>query len=71
MRRRPTAARPRPRAVLGGEAHHLRLLQRERPDIAQLTAFNAEVNSHHMIGVNERRGFVPVERLGELQKKPA
>jgi hypothetical protein len=56
--------------VLGGEAYLLRLLRRERPDIAQLTTFNAEVSSH-MIGVNERLGFVPVERLGEFQKKPA
>ena len=30
--------------------------------------FNAEVNEH-MIGVNERLGFVPIERLGEFQKK--
>ena len=49
---------------------NLRLLQGERPDLAQLTTFNAEVNAH-MIGVNERLGFVPVERLGEFQKKPA
>ncbi len=48
---------------------NLRQLQEKRPDLGQLTTFNAEVNSH-MIGVNERMGFVPVERLGEFQKKP-
>jgi len=46
-----------------------RLLQRERPDIRELITYNAEVNSH-MIGVNERLGFVPVARLGEFQKRP-
>jgi len=47
---------------------NLKLLQRERPDLRQVTTFNAEVNAH-MIGVNERLGFTPVERLGEFQKK--
>lgn len=56
------------RLGLAVKVANLRLLQAERPDIAQLTTFNAEVNSH-MIGVNERLGFVPVERLGEFQKK--
>jgi GNAT superfamily N-acetyltransferase len=32
-----------------------------------LRTWNAEVNTH-MVGVNERRGFRPVERLGEFQK---
>jgi GNAT superfamily N-acetyltransferase len=58
------------RLGLAVKVANLRLLQRQRPDIAQLTTFNAEVNSH-MIGVNERLGFVPVERLGEFQRKPA
>lgn len=48
-------------------ANH-RLLQRERPDIDRVTTFNAEVNAH-MIGVNDRLGFVPVARLGEFQKR--
>ena len=56
------------RLGLAVKVANLRLLQRERPDIVQLTTFNAEVNAH-MIGVNERMGFVPVERLGEFQKK--
>ena len=34
----------------------------------RLTTYNAEVNSH-MIGVNEKLGFRPVERLGEFQKR--
>jgi GNAT superfamily N-acetyltransferase len=58
------------RLGLAVKVANLRLLQGERPDIVQLTTFNAEVNSH-MIGVNERMGFVPVERLGEFQKKVA
>jgi GNAT superfamily N-acetyltransferase len=45
-----------------------RLLQRERPDLRELTTYNAEVNGH-MIAVNERLGFVPVGRLGEFQKR--
>jgi GNAT superfamily N-acetyltransferase/RimJ/RimL family protein N-acetyltransferase len=57
------------RLGLGIKIANLRLLQAERPDVVQLTTFNAEVNAH-MIGVNERLGFVPVERLGEFQKKP-
>jgi GNAT superfamily N-acetyltransferase len=48
-------------------ANH-RLLQRERPDITQVTTYNAEVNSH-MVAVNERLGFVPIGRLGEFQKR--
>ena len=49
---------------------NLRLLQRARPDVRRLTTWNAEVNSH-MVGVNERLGFVPVARLGEFQKRLA
>lgn len=45
-----------------------RLLQRERPDVRELTTYNAEVN-HHMVAVNERLGFRPVARLGEFQKR--
>jgi len=58
------------RLGLAVKVANLRLLQRERPDIAQVTTFNAEVNAH-MIGVNERLGFAPVERLGEFQTKLA
>jgi GNAT superfamily N-acetyltransferase len=45
-----------------------RLLRRERPDLREVTTYNAEVN-RHMIDVNERLGFVPVARLGEFQKR--
>lgn len=55
------------RLGLAVKVANLRLLQRERDDIARLTTYNAEVNGH-MIGVNERLGFRPVERLGEFQK---
>lgn len=47
---------------------NLRLLRAARPDVSVLTTYNAEVN-HHMVGVNERLGFVPVARLGEFQKR--
>ncbi len=56
------------RLGLAVKVANLRKLQSERPDLVQLTTFNAEVNEH-MIGVNERLGFVPVERLGEFQKR--
>ncbi|MDF1603543.1 GNAT family N-acetyltransferase [Nocardioides sp. YIM 152315] len=57
------------RLGLAVKVANLRLLQSEAPDIAVLTTYNAEVN-RHMIGVNERLGFVPVARLGEFQKRP-
>ena len=47
---------------------NLRLLQRERPDVRTLITYNAEVNAH-MVGVNDRLGFVPVARLGEFQRR--
>ncbi len=46
----------------------LALLQRESPFTRRVLTWNAEVNGH-MIGVNERLGFVPVERSGEFQKR--
>jgi len=49
---------------------NLRLLQESLPGVRRLTTWNAEVNSH-MVGVNERLGFVPVARLGEFQKRLA
>jgi RimJ/RimL family protein N-acetyltransferase len=49
---------------------NLRLLQAERPDLTELTTYNAEVNAH-MVGVNQRLGFVPVAWLGEFQKRLA
>jgi GNAT superfamily N-acetyltransferase len=56
------------RLGLGVKAANLALLQRERPDIVRVTTYNAEVNTQ-MIGVNERLGYRPVERLGEFQKR--
>lgn len=56
------------RLGLAVKVANLALVQRERPDITRLTTYNAEVNEH-MIGVNDRLGFRPVERLGEFQKR--
>ncbi len=56
------------RLGLAVKVANLRLLQAERPDIVLLTTYNAEVNAH-MVGVNERLGFVPVARLGEFQRR--
>jgi GNAT superfamily N-acetyltransferase len=47
---------------------NLRLLAAERPDLTELTTYNAEVNSH-MVAVNDRLGFLPVAWLGEFQKR--
>ncbi len=66
-----TLVRPDARGRLLGLAvkvANLRLLQAERPDIGLVTTYNAEINAH-MVGVNERLGFVPVGRLGEFQKR--
>lgn len=56
------------RLGLAVKVANLRLLQAERPDIRVVTTYNAEVNAH-MVGVNQRLGFVPVARLGEFQKR--
>lgn len=56
------------RLGLAVKVANLRSLQELRPDIRQVTTYNAESNAH-MIGVNERLGFVPVARLGEFQKR--
>lgn len=55
------------RLGLAVKVANLRLLQAQRPDIGELTTYNAEVNAH-MVGVNDLLGFVPVGRLGEFQK---
>lgn len=47
---------------------NLRLFQSSDPVATRLRTWNAEVNGH-MVGVNERLGVRPVERLGEFQKK--
>jgi GNAT superfamily N-acetyltransferase len=58
------------RLGLAVKVANLRLLQRERPDIARVITWNAESNSH-MVAVNEQLGFRPVARLGEFQKRLA
>lgn len=58
------------RLGLATKALNLRFLQRERTDAVRLTTWNAEVNTH-MIGVNDRLGFRPVERSGEFQRRLA
>ncbi|MXG90522.1 GNAT family N-acetyltransferase [Nocardioides flavescens] len=47
---------------------NLRLLQQAHPQVRTLLTYNAEVNAP-MVAVNERLGFRPVLRLGELHKK--
>jgi len=46
---------------------NLRQLQRGAPAIDHVTTWNAEANGP-MVAVNDRLGFVPVERMGEFQK---
>lgn len=58
------------RLGLAVKVANLRLLQQAFPAIRQLTTFNAEANAH-MVAVNDALGFVPVERLGELQLRLA
>ena len=50
------------------KAANVRLFQSRSPVATRLRTWNAEVNTH-MVGINERLGFRPVERLGEFQKR--
>ncbi|HEU4514825.1 MAG TPA: GNAT family N-acetyltransferase [Nocardioidaceae bacterium] len=65
-----TLARPQDRGHRLGLATKARNLLFAQPWLghATLVTFNAEVN-RHMIGVNERMGFRPVERMGQFQKR--
>jgi GNAT superfamily N-acetyltransferase len=65
-----TLARPQDRGHRLGLATKARNLLWAQPRLgkASLVTYNAEVNKH-MVGVNDRLGFRPVERLGELQKR--
>jgi GNAT superfamily N-acetyltransferase len=56
------------RLGLAVKVANLRLFRAADPVATRLRTWNAEVNSH-MVGVNERLGFRPVERLGEFQKR--
>jgi len=49
---------------------NLRLLQETHPQVTTVVTYNADVNAP-MVAVNDRLGFVPVQWLGELQKKLA
>ena len=55
------------RLGLAIKARNLLDFQAAHPEPLLLATYNAEVNAH-MIGINERLGFRPVERLGEFQK---
>lgn len=49
---------------------NLRRLQHEAPQTHAVYTYNAESNAH-MLAVNTLLGFVPTERMGELQKRLA
>ena len=56
------------RLGLAVKVANLRMFQSTAPVATRLRTWNAEVNTH-MVGVNERLGFRPVERLGEFLKR--
>ena len=56
------------RLGLAVKVANVRLLQETHPRITTVVTFNADVNAP-MVAVNERLGFVPVQWMGELQKK--
>lgn len=47
---------------------NLRQVQEHEPDTRSIVTWNAETNGP-MISVNEQLGYVPVERLGEFEKR--
>jgi len=55
------------RLGLALKAANLQLLVRETPAVETLVTYNAQVNDH-MVGINDRLGFRPVERLGEFER---
>jgi len=65
-----TLARPRDRGHRLGLATKARNLLWAQGELGEATVvtFNAEANTH-MVAVNEKMGFRPVERVGELQKR--
>jgi hypothetical protein len=65
-----TLVRPQDRGHRLGLATKARNLLWAQPRLGEVTlvTYNAEVNTH-MVGVNDRLGFRPVERLGEFQKR--
>ena len=56
------------RLGLAVKVANLRLLQETQPQITTAVTFNADVNAT-MVAVNDRLGFVPVQWMGELQKR--
>ncbi len=56
------------RLGLAVKVANVRLLQETHPRITTVVTFNADVNAP-MVAVNERLGFLPVQWMGELQKK--
>jgi GNAT superfamily N-acetyltransferase len=56
------------RLGLAVKVANLTALQTERPDLREVTTYNADVNSH-MIAINELLGFRPCGYLGEFQKR--
>jgi GNAT superfamily N-acetyltransferase len=58
------------RLGLAVKVANVRRLQEAYSQVSTVVTFNADVNAP-MVAVNERLGFVPVEWLGELQKKLA
>lgn len=63
---RPRAPRPSTRLAL--KAANLELLVREEPAVETVVTYNAQVNDH-MVAINDRLGFCPVERLGEFERR--
>ena len=58
------------RLGLATKAANLLRLQRHRPDLREVRTYNAESNTH-MVAVNDAMGFLPVERLGEFERRLA
>ena len=56
------------RLGLAVKVANVRLLQETQPQIATLVTYNADVNAP-MVAVNEQLGFLPVQWMGEVQKK--
>lgn len=56
------------RLGLAIKVENVRRLIAERPDITRLVTYNA-LDNPHMVDINDLLGFVPVEYLGEFQKR--
>ncbi len=56
------------RLGLAVKARSLLEVQRRHPERTRITTANAEINTH-MVAINERMGFVPIEILAEFQRK--